>query len=766
MKQILVLGNGMVSYKFCEKFCAQAPKGAYKITVLGEELYPAYDRVHLSKYFEGSTTEDLQLAPFSWYEEQGVELKLGELATLIDPSTKEVHSQKGTSYSYDYLILATGSFPFVPPIDGVDKKGVFVYRSIEDLDAIMAYGKSLAANPTSKKKAAILGGGLLGLEAAKAVRDMGLAAQVVEFADRLMPRQLDEAGSAFLKEMIEDLGIEVYLSKNTRSIGGEGKISSLSFTDESEVETDMLVISAGIRPRDEIAKEAGLDIAQRGGVVVDEYMRSSNPDIYAIGEVASYQGMCYGLVAPGYEMAQVAVDQILGEENSMSSEVDMSTELKLIGIDVSSFGQALSCKEEFRSIVYEDKHNKLYKRINVSADGKRLLGGILVGDNESYNMLLQICKNAMPLPPNPEDLILGQRGGESANFGSVMDLPDEAIVCSCESVSKATLCQSVQSGSCSDLKTLCKETKAATGCGGCKPMVKDLLVETLKTMGVSLKEKICEHFEYSRRELYDIIKLKGIKTYDEALDHIGEGDGCEVCKPALASIFATIYNETAVVQESIQDTNDRYLANIQRNGTYSVVPRVPGGEITPEKLIVIGQVAKKYGLYTKITGGQRIDMFGARVDQLPDIWEELIEAGFESGHAYGKALRTVKSCVGSTWCRYGMDESVSFAIELEERYRGIRSPHKLKGGVSGCIRECAEARCKDFGLIATEQGWNLYVCGNGGAKPKHAILLAENIDSETSIKYLDRFLMYYLRTAPPLTRTAAWLEKMEGGIDY
>ena len=297
-------------------------------------------------------------------------------------------------------------------------------------------------------------------------------------------------------------------------------------------------------------------------------------------------------------------------------------------------------------------------------------------------------------------------------------------------------------------------------------MVVDLVNETLKSLGKTVKQTICEHFPYNRRELYDIVKIKGIKSYDEALDTIGHGDGCESCKPALASIFAGLYNETAVVQETIQDTNDRYLANIQRNGTYSVVPRIPGGEITPDKLIVIGQVAKKYGLYTKITGGQRIDLFGARVDQLPYIWEELINAGFESGHAYGKALRTVKSCVGSTWCRYGMDESVSFAIELEERYRGIRSPHKLKGGVSGCIRECAEARCKDFGVIATEAGWNLYVCGNGGAKPKHALLLAEGIDKETCIKYIDRFLMFYLRTAAPLQRTAAWLEKLEGGLTY
>ncbi|MEL6925383.1 MAG: nitrite reductase large subunit NirB, partial [Bacteroidota bacterium] len=497
-----------------------------------------------------------------------------------------------------------------------------------------------------------------------------------------------------------------------------------------------------------------------------EKMQSSDPDIYVIGEAALYKEMIYGLVAPGYDMAEVAVNQLLGGDKTMVAEVDMSTKLKLIGVDVASFGAALTENEEVRTIAYKDKLKGTYKRINISKDGKRLLGGILVGDADDYNMLLQVSKNGMALPPNPEDLILGARGGDGAAIGSVMDLPDEAVICSCENVSKGAIAESISSGAAENFKQCCQLTKASTGCGGCKPMVVDLVNETLKSMGKTVKPTLCEHFPFSRRELYDIIKVEGLKSYEAVLDKYGNGDGCEVCKPALASIFASIYNEIAVVQETIQDTNDRYLANIQRNGTYSVVPRVPGGEITPEKLIAIGTIAKKYDLYTKITGGQRIDMFGAQLHELPLIWEELIDAGFESGHAYGKALRTVKSCVGSTWCRYGMDESVSFAIELEDRYKGIRSPHKLKGGVSGCIRECAEARCKDFGVIAVENGWNVYVCGNGGAKPKHALLLAENVDKETCVKYIDRFLMFYLRTAPPLTRTAAWLEKLEGGMDY
>lgn len=763
-KKIIVIGNGMVGYKFCEKMVAKPESTSYHITVFGEEPRPAYDRVHLSEYFTDQSEEKLQLAPKEWYIDNGIKLISNTLIAAINRTTKKVVTHRGQAFAYDYLVIATGSYPFVPPIKGVDKKGVFVYRTIEDLDQMLDYGKKVATEGNGK--AAVLGGGLLGLEAAKAVLDMGLETHIIEFAKWLMPRQLDENGGQVLKETIEKLDLKIHTQKNTQLIGGNGSMTHLEFADGSNLDVEMLVISAGIRPRDELAKSCGLTVGDRGGIVVNELMQSSDPKIYVIGEAALYKEKIYGLVAPGYEMAEVAVAQIIGETKVMSEEVDMSTKLKLIGVDVASFGDALGEKESCQSIVFEDKLKGIYKRINISEDGKRLIGGILIGDAKDYNMLLQICQNAMKLPENPEDLILGARGGEGTSFGSAMDLPDTAMICACESVTKGAICHAVTEEGCENVKAIAKCTKAGTGCGGCKPMVNDLMVETLKSLGKTVKQTICEHFPYARRELYDLIKIKGIRTYDDALDTIGHGDGCEACKPALASVFATVYNETAVRQETIQDTNDRFLANIQRNGSYSVVPRVPGGEITPDKLIAMGRVAKKYDLYTKITGGQRIDMFGARLEELPLIWKDLLDAGFESGHAYGKALRTVKSCVGSTWCRYGMDESVSFAIALEERYKGIRAPHKLKGGISGCIRECAEARCKDFGVIATESGWNLYVAGNGGANPKHAQLLAENIDNQTCIQYIDRFLMFYIKTAQPLVRTAAWLEKLEGGIGY
>jgi nitrite reductase (NADH) large subunit len=526
----------------------------------------------------------------------------------------------------------------------------------------------------------------------------------------------------------------------------------------------MLVISAGIRPRDELAKLAGLHTGSRGGILVNEKMQTSDESIFAIGECALYENMIYGLVAPGYEMADVVVSQLLGAEKSFNG-FDMSTKLKLIGVDVASFGDAFVTEPDCRTIIFEDTHKGVYKRINISNDGKYLLGGILIGEAEAYNMLLQTVNNNIVLPPNPEDLILGSRGESGSEGAGVLSLPDDALICSCEAVTKVAICDAVNDG-CNTVDGIKKCTKAGTGCGGCVPLVKDLIAGTMKANGQYIKNVICEHFDYSRQELYDLIKINKLKSYDLALDHFGKGDGCEVCKPAVASILSSLWNDVIVKQDTIQDSNDRFLANIQKGGTYSVVPRVPGGEITADKLIVLGQVAKKYGLYTKITGGQRIDLFGAHLNDLPLIWEELIDAGFESGHAYGKALRTVKSCVGSTWCRFGLHDSVSFAIEIEDRYKGIRAPHKIKGGVSGCIRECAEAQSKDFGVIATEKGWNLYVCGNGGSKPQHALLLASDIDKDTLVKYLDRFLMFYIKTADPLTRTATWLNKMDGGLSY
>ncbi|TDS10251.1 nitrite reductase large subunit NirB [Sphingobacterium paludis] len=759
-KTVIIIGNGMVGNKICEKLRSKSEN--LSIVMFSEEPIRAYDRVHLTDYFKTNAVEDLFLKEKVWYEENEIELHLNDPIVDVNTILREVSSLHGIHRSYDFLILATGSEAFVPPIPGVNKIGVFLYRTIEDLDLIQAYAATAS-------KGTVMGGGLLGLEAAKALLDLGMAdTSIVEFAARLMPRQIDDAASRVLEAKLMELGLKCLLQKSAIAIRGEEKIEEIAFADGSILETDLLIISAGIRPRDELAKKIGLAVGPRGGIMVNAQMQTSIPDIYAIGECALAHDMIYGLVAPGYEMAEIAASHLLGVEKSFSG-FDMSTKLKLLGVDVASFGDPFIDAPYALPIVFEDSHNGIYKRLNVSPDGQRLLGGILVGEAAAYNMLLQTVNNNLPLPENPAELLFEEKkNSEKSISNGIAALPDSALICSCEGISKAQICDAVTLQNCENADAVKQCTKAGSGCGGCVPMIKDLVTFSMKQQGKYVRNTVCEHFDLSRQELYDLIKIHELKSYDEVIDTLGRGHGCETCKPLVSSLLASLWNEMILRKgnDVAQDSNDRYLANIQKGGTYSVVPRIPGGEILPDKLIVIGQVAKKYGLYTKITGGQRIDMFGAHINDLPNIWEELIAAGFESGHAYGKALRTVKSCVGSTWCRFGLHDSVSFAIQIEERYRGIRAPHKFKSAVSGCIRECAEAQSKDFGIIATEKGWNLYVCGNGGSKPQHALLLASDIDSETCIRYIDRFLMFYIRTADPLTRTATWLNKMDGGIDY
>jgi len=500
--------------------------------------------------------------------------------------------------------------------------------------------------------------------------------------------------------------------------------------------------------------------------MVDEACRTSDQAIYAIGECAAPAGRVYGLVAPGYAMAEVVVDRLLGGAGGFTG-ADMSTKLKLMGVDVASFGDVFATTPGSLELVFADAVSGVYKKLVVSGDATRLLGGILVGDASAYGVLRPMVSSGIPLPENPEDLILPASRGTTQ-----VGMTDETVVCSCQNVTKGAICSAIDGSAdkagCADLGCIKSCTKAGSVCGSCVPTVRNLLAERLTSAGREVSNALCEHFAMSRQELFDLVAVKQIRSFSTLIAGHGTGRGCDICKPAVASILASqtsahVLDEATV---ALQDTNDAFLGNIQRNGTYSVIPRVPGGELTPAGLIAIGEVARDFDLYTKITGGQRIDLLGARVEQLPLIWRRLVDAGFESGHAYGKALRTVKSCVGSTWCRYGVQDSTKLAIELELRYRGLRSPHKLKGGVSGCARECAEARGKDFGIIATEKGWNLYVGGNGGFRPAHAVELAIDLDTETLVRYLDRFLMFYIRTGDRLQRTSVWLESIEGGLDY
>ncbi|MEV7041269.1 nitrite reductase large subunit NirB [Amycolatopsis sp. NPDC051061] len=756
MPTLVVAGHGMVAHRLVEAVRAEDPSGSWQVVVLSEEPRPAYDRVALTSYVDTWDPASLALPGSDYADDPHVDLRLGELAVSVDRDARTVTTASGAVQPYDALVLATGSRPFVPPVPGHDLPGCFVYRTIEDLDAIRAAAVDKPGH--GRRSAVVIGGGLLGLEAAKALRDMGLSPHVVEMAPRLMPLQVDEGGGSLLRRLISGLDVTVHTGTSTDAIEADGSRLLAKLGNGTELDVDLVVFSAGVRPRDDLARQSGLEVGPRGGVLTDSSCRTSDPAVYAIGECAAVDGRVYGIVAPGYAMAEIVAAQLTGGSGEFP-EPDTSTKLKLMGVDVASFGDAHAQTEGALEVAVNDAVAGTYKKLVVTDDGKTLLGGVLVGDATEYNTLRALV--GRPLPAEPGAILAPAGGGAAVGVDA---LPDAAQICSCNAVSKGAITRAIHEDGCDTVPKLKACTRAGTACGSCVP----LLGKLLTACGVEQSKAVCEHFPRSRAELFEIVQATRITTFSELIGRYGSGSGCAVCKPAVASILATLGNGHVLggEQMTLQDTNDRYLANLQRNGTYSVVPRIPGGEITPEKLIVIGQVAQDFGLYTKITGGQRIDLFGATVDQLPLIWRRLVDAGFESGHAYGKALRTVKSCVGSTWCRYGVQDSVGLAIELELRYRGLRSPHKLKSAVSGCARECAEARSKDFGIIATENGWNLYVGGNGGTTPRHADLLVSDVDTATLIRTIDRFLMFYVRTADRLQRTAPWIEELDGGLDH
>lgn len=711
---------------------------------------------------------------------------------------KQVLTSKGLTIPYDTCVLATGSDAALPPYVSRDRfqrtKGAFVYRNLADLDAMIAYSQQRKI-----RRAAVVGGGLLGLEAAKALLDLETVDQavIVERNSWCLSRQLDQEGGTLVLEKVKALGVEVLLRARVQDLittakeDGTGTLTGILLESGEPYDLDMIVFAVGIKPRDDLSKSTGLETASRGGFIVNDHLETNLPDVYAIGEAASYNNETYGLIAPGVEMADVlAFNLTEGPHHAMRSMTppDLSTKLKLMGVDVASFGDFFADQGKFtrpiptgrgkgqaaaslpeppavKALTYRDPFSDVYKKYIFTADGKYLLGGMMVGDCKDYVKLVGMCNKQKQLEIPPSQLILGAKK-EGEEEGD--DLDDDAQICSCHNTSKADIVKKVKDG-CRAFGEIKSTTKCGTGCGGCVPLATSIFNKAMKDAGAEVSNSLCPHFKQSRPDLYTIIKFKKLKNFTDVMQAVGKKPdslGCEVCRPAVGSILSLLHNEWIMAPQlrQTQDTNDRYLANVQRDGTYSVVPRLVAGEVTPAQLKVLGEVADAFGLYTKITGGQRIDLFGAKKQDLPAIWDRLVEAGFASGHAYGKSLRTVKSCVGSTWCRFGLGDSVGLAVELEERYKGIRAPHKFKGGVSGCVRECAEAQGKDFGMIATPKGWNVFIGGNGGAKPRHADILAEDVTKAMAIKLIDRFVILYARTADKLQRTARWIEAYPGGI--
>ncbi|MGO3210258.1 MAG: nitrite reductase large subunit NirB [Brachybacterium sp.] len=773
--RIVVIGAGMAAHRLVDSLVTRAEE-RITVTVLGDEARRPYDRVGLTRFFDGESPEELTLA-HTIFEDPRVTLHEGDPAARIDREARTVITASGAVHPYDHLVLATGSHAARPPIQGAELPGCFVYRTLDDVEALrrhvearaaqLGVAQSDAAQSDAEKgdrpvRGIVVGGGLLGLEAAGALQGMGAEATVLQSGDRLMSAQLDLPAGATLRRLIEARGITVRTEARSAAVlpDADGSARAVLLPDGSELPADLVIFSVGVRPRDELARAAGLVCDERGGVRIDEACATSDPAVHAIGEVASFEGQCVGLVAPGYAMAEVVSDRILGGQATFAG-YDLSTKLKLSGVDVASFGDAFATTPGALDVVYTDPVNGVHKKLVLSDDAKTLLGGMLVGDASAYGSLRPLVGG--PLGGDPAAYLLPA----GASAAPTAELPDEAVVCSCSSVSAGAIRHAVREQGCADAAAVTACTKAGATCGSCTVMVTSLVGSELAKLGRAVSAGLCEHFDLSRRQLFDAVHVSGLTTFSAVIARFGRGRGCDTCKPVLAGILALLGGEHVLDNENatLQDTNDHVMANMQKDGTYSVVPRMPGGEVTPEGLITVGEVARDFGLYTKITGGQRVDMFGARLEELPLIWRRLTEAGFESGHAYGKSLRTVKSCVGSTWCRYGVLDSTSMAIQLELRYRGLRTPHKFKLGVSGCARECAEARAKDAGIIATAQGWNLYVGGNGGATPRHAQLLVEGLDDDTLIRTLDRYFMYYARTADKLQRTAPWLEALDGGID-
>ncbi|MEN2743028.1 nitrite reductase large subunit NirB [Sinomonas halotolerans] len=795
-RRVVVIGGGPAAHRFVDAMTARAlegPGGAgrFEVTVLTEEAHLPYDRVALSKALLGDV--DLTLGDAALWEAPGVDLRTGTRAVRIDTGARTVHAEDASgepvAVPYDELVLATGSNAARLPIPGADR--TYVYRTLEDVWFLRAEIGRLAETLGRTPVVAVIGGGLLGIEAAAGAQSLGAESVIIDGSPWPMNRQLDEGAGQALTRLIGAKGFtmhggvfpsEVLLEKTED--GGAGAVTGVLMADERVIPADLVVVAIGVRPRDELVRDAvaasgeagdapgtqtdgAFELGPRGGVVIDEACATGAPNVWAIGEVASFGGMCLGLVAPANTMAEIVADRLHGGEATFPG-FDTATKLKLSGVDVASFGDAFAEEPGALEIVYADPARGVYQKIVTTDDARTLLGGIFVGDASPYLSLRPLLGRELPAEPGA---FLSASGGEAPET----ELPDDAILCSCNNVAAGALRDAVNGcGTCEgqdpvqDVAGLKACTRAGTQCGSCVPMIKKLLEAELQKSGVTVSKALCEHIPLSRQELFDNIRVLQLTSFEDIMSRYGSGAGCDICKPTIASILASQHSAYVLDagRGALQDTNDRALANMQKDGTYSVVPRIPGGEITPEKLGVIASVAQKYGLYTKITGGQRIDMFGARLEQLPEIWGELIAAGMESGQAYGKSLRTVKSCVGSTWCRYGQQDSVGMAIQLELRYRGLRSPHKLKLGVSGCARECAEARGKDVGVIATADGWNLYVGGNGGATPAHAQLLAKDLDDTTLIRYIDRYFMYYIRTADRLQRTAHWQAELDGGIDH
>ncbi|GIO44854.1 nitrite reductase large subunit NirB [Paenibacillus apis] len=750
-KRLVLVGNGMAGVRTIEHVLKLAPD-IYDITVFGAEPYPNYNRIMLSSVLVGgSNMKDIVINDWDWYRENGIRLYTGDAVTRVDTGNKKVFSKSGVEAAYDELILATGSNPFILPIPGADKEGVIGFRDIQDCDRMMEASKKY-------KRAAVIGGGLLGLEAARGLLHLGMDVTVIHIHPYLMERQLDEPAAKMLQLELEAQGMKFMMQKQTAGVRGGRRAEGLDFADGSSLMADLVVMAVGIKPNVGLAKASGLKVER--GIVVDDYLETSMPGIYAVGECAEHRGIAYGLVAPLYEQGQVLAKRLAGVETGGYEGSVTSTKLKVSGVDVFSAGFFQDVPGT-RSLRIQDDLDGTYKKIVLQDD--RLVGAVLFGDTTDGASLFAKIKKGESVAGKEKELLLGfpaGSAGENSQAARLAAMADDEIICGCNGVSKGTIVEAVKGG-CGTVGEIKACTKASGSCGGCKPLVEGLL--QLYGEGVSgepVKEGICGCTSLGREEIVESIRAMSLKSVKEVMNVLEwhEPEGCSKCRPALNYYLGMLWPTEYVDEKESRFVNERYHANIQKDGTFSVVPRIYGGVTSPADLKKIAEVAEKYDVpMVKFTGGQRIDLLGVKKEDLPKVWAEL---DMPSGHAYGKALRTVKTCVGSTFCRFGTQDSIGMGIRLEKAFERLNTPGKVKLAVSGCPRNCAEATIKDLGVVAIDGGWEIYVGGNGGVKVRASDLLCTVKTEDEVMEWTAAYLQYYREQASWNERTAQWVERV------
>jgi nitrite reductase (NADH) large subunit len=753
-QRLVVIGNGMAGARFVEELVARGGGDRWRITVFGEEPGGNYNRILLSGVLAGThSPDDIFINPLAWYSEHGVRLHAGVRATAIDTASRTVRGA-GITEPYDALVIATGSSAFVPPMAGARdeagrfRDGVFVFRTLEDCQAI-------TARAARSRRAAVIGGGLLGLEAARGLLELGLEVHVVHLASHLMELQLDPGGARILQRALEQMGLHIHLARATREILGEQGAAGLRFEDGGMLECDLVVISAGIRPNVTLAREAGLLVER--GIVVGDDLATDDPRIHALGECAQHRGRTYGLVAPLWEQAQVLADRLSGRRPQATyTGSKVATKLKVMGVDLAVMGAQAPAGPADDEVLYVDAGRGVYKKL-VLREG-RLAGAILLGDAAAAPDLFRAFEREAELPSDPARILFPGQAGEPSR--GILEAPDEAQVCNCNGVTKGRIVQSVKGG-CRTLASVCEATRAGTGCGSCRREVQALLEDAAG--GVAAEDPAVHHYvpgvPLTKPDLVRAVKELGLRSVSAVFSALAEGKEHAPSKPGLASLLRIIWGDAYQDERDARFINDRVHANIQKDGTFSVVPRIYGGVTTPAQLRRIADVAERHrARMVKITGGQRIDLLGIPREELPQVWREL---GEPSGHAYTKAFRTCKTCVGTDFCRYGVGDSTALGIAIERRYQGLESPHKMKLATAGCPRNCSEATTKDLGAVAIEGGrWEIYVGGAAGSRVRKGDLLCVVESQEDVLRITGRFMQYYREHAKYQERTYDFVERV------